>query len=48
MIQGQHNLGFVTWAMALAIPSCSIAAEPFTAKVVRVKDGDTIVVLQGK
>jgi len=35
-------------AFVLLIAVCATAAEPFTGKVVRVKDGDTVVVLRGQ
>ena len=46
MIHDKYGPALVIWAILL-LPALATAAEPFTAKVVRVKDGDTIVVLQG-
>jgi endonuclease YncB( thermonuclease family) len=37
-------LALILWTL----PSLATAADLFTARVVRVKDGDTVVVLQGK
>jgi endonuclease YncB( thermonuclease family) len=43
----RQGLGPLVLAVLLLLPALAPAAEPFTAQVVRVKDGDTIVVLHG-
>ncbi|NLS97593.1 MAG: hypothetical protein GXX96_36095 [Planctomycetaceae bacterium] len=47
MIHTKHRSTTAMVATMLLLPALAPAAEPFTATVVRVKDGDTIVVLQG-
>jgi len=45
MLHSKQKLGIMTWAMVSLAAASIAAAEPFTGQVVRVKDGDTIVVL---
>ena len=45
MTQGRYTFAFMIWAMASALPICA-AFEPLTAKVVRVKDGETTIALR--